>query len=244
MKRIIVALLLLGLFTATSFAAVLYEDNFDYNTTTHTTLSAVNSGWSVTWGQGWTGSDVKVLATTDARFNKAYFSYNYAYDRDFHWALTNVSENNYTIKTDVYNWYTTQDNTLASYIAGRVSNDQYIRFGFVWATDNQLYLRMADSAGNALGDYWFATMAQGEAIQLQLTINGSEVTGIASHNGSSYTLTMQTSVVSTGQVGFGGNIPYTYGSALFDNFSVESIPEPTTLAIFGAGLLGLTRKRK
>ena len=242
MKKVLLVLVAMSFVALSVNAGVLFSDNFDYAVGATTLLPDINSSWSTApWGTS--GNNVKLVSWIP---DKAYFSNSTWGDNTMKLAHTNVGTGDYSVSVDAYRYNETYK--MEWYAAGRVTDSTYIAAGAVVGSDingtQHVYARVIDSTGYASGDYWLAVWDPTKPISLELTLEGDQVVANFSHAGLTQQLCYTTSILNAGDAGFGGKNPWSYVLGLFDNFEVTSVPEPATIAMLGAGLLGLIRRRK
>ena len=230
-------------------AEVLFEDNFDSydddinnvpdavyigdpnnNIWVGTLESASGGVWSVPWGTGPLGSDVKVGTIAP---NKCYFSNNTYLSPPQIAKVVDVNANraDYTIEAEA--WRKLPDPIkpnlikLDWYIVGRIT-DVHVRLGAALslpdANGNQyVYGRIVDSVGYATRCNWVADYDPNAPIYLKLTLNGDTAAGTIAHNGGTQTISIITDVLNAGAPGVAGYNQWGYAVGYFDNFKV-SVP--------------------
>ncbi|MFI4912600.1 MAG: PEP-CTERM sorting domain-containing protein [Sedimentisphaeraceae bacterium JB056] len=238
MKNVIVLVLVLVAAAAVN-AEVLYQDNFDsYTADWATTLGSQNSDWN---GYG-ADNIVKFASWAPGR---AVFSNGYWGDNTLRQSFVDVGVSDYTVSVEAWQYSTY---TMEWYATARATDDQYIAAGVVAATDGegnyQVYAKIIDSTGYASGDYWLATWDTASAINISLTVEGEDVVASFEHAGLTQQITATTTILEGANAGFGGKYQWDYPIGNFDNFEVESVPEPASLALLGLGGLLIRRKNK
>lgn len=238
MKKIMVLMVAVLAINAVR-AEVLYEDNFDgYNADWATTIGAQSTDWS---GYG-ADNIVKFASWAPGR---AVFSNGYWGDTTMRQAYTDTGANDYTVSVEAWQYSTYK---MEWYATARATDTQYIAAGVAVAPDgegvNQVYARLIDSTGTASGDYWLATWDVSKAMNISLTVEGDQVLASFEHGGLTQQINATTSILSGTNAGFGGKYQWDYPIGNFDNFVVESVPEPATMALLGLGGLLIRRKRK
>lgn len=238
MKRLVLCLMV-AMFVCSANAGVLFEDNFDsYTADWSTKLGAQNPAW-----QGYAADNIIKFASWAP--GKAVFSNGYWGDSTMRLAYTNVGTNDYTVSVEASKYSTY---TMEYYVAARATDTQYIAAGVVIGTDGagiaHAYARIIDSTGYASGDYWLATVAEGQGYDISLTVEGDQVVANFAHAGLTQQLSYTTAILEGSNAGFGGKYAWNYPIGNFDNFVVNSVPEPATMCLLGLGGMLISRRRK
>lgn len=221
-KMIILAIACGFIFAGSLEAEVLWQDNFDgYAADTHISNT---TAWSTNW---WESYRFVEVGRSDGR---AYFYNAYWGDWPIRIAVADgvnshhiggVAQSDYTVKAECTDFGGYE---LNWHILGRVSGidttGENIRLGAI-RNGSELTARIQDSGGYFSGDVSMGTFVSGEPVYLELTMEGYSVIGKVTHNGVTQTISYTTTVINSGNPGFGG---YDNGYAVgyFDNFEVLS----------------------
>ena len=249
-KKVSICLALCGALAMTSSASavVIYSDNFDDNINTGWTYLDRSAGTTIVTGVGG-GPGAPVLAEQNQRLEQTVANYSFpngvAPDGDggpqigaMALSGAGVVGGQYTISVD-----------MDSLEEGNGFQDQDIVFGYT-DEDNFFYVETIANGGGNL----FSVIAG-----VRTNIGGSGIT--FSHDPTNVILTVDTAAgdvslnyggagdaslvsgaaLAAGQVGVGSN----NDAFAIDNFVVEQIPEPTSIALLGlSGLLTMLVRRK
>lgn len=217
-------------------ADVLWRD--DFNSYSNDVRLKDTGPWSVT-------SDVMSISNGRVKYyNNAYggkAQYAYADKVQSH-HIDGVAQSNYVVKVTSYDFSSSYMATQRMVYA-RVAGDEYV-YGVVKYSSNAWYLSIEDSNGSILSDTWAGTYDSALPVNMELTVNGSNVSWTVTHNNTTKTVTGTTTVDNTGAPGFGSWNPGGYAIMYYDNFEVSSVPEPATLSLLAVAGMRMLRRAK